>query len=237
MLIWFSCFRFFTTLWTTAHQVPLSMGFSRQEYWSGFPCPPPGDLPNPGIEHASPALQVDSLPLNHQGSPRGPSRECQASGTSRLPGSAADQKGHHAKRCRCHRAGVRSTCSSSCLLLWLLHRSWGGSTTCPHSQLNPVPQTQATRTWGSKNVETWLPPSEPHSSTPPMVQKPCMRRWGHHWTLESKKVIVLVSQSCRLFSTPWTAAYQAPPTMGFSRQEYWSGVPFPPPGFGCLPSG
>ena len=49
----------FITLWTVAHQAPLSMGFSRQEYWSGLPCPPPGDLPNPGIEPmslTSPAL-------------------------------------------------------------------------------------------------------------------------------------------------------------------------------------
>ena len=38
------------TLWTVAHQAPLCMGFSRQEYWSGLPCPPPGDLPNPGIQ-------------------------------------------------------------------------------------------------------------------------------------------------------------------------------------------
>ena len=47
------------TPWTVAHQAPLSMGFSRQEYWSGLPFPPPGDLPNPGIEPrppASPAL-------------------------------------------------------------------------------------------------------------------------------------------------------------------------------------
>ena len=57
------------TLWTVACQAPLSMGFSRQEYWSGVPCPPPGDLPNPGIEPQSPALQADSLPLSHQGSP------------------------------------------------------------------------------------------------------------------------------------------------------------------------
>ena len=47
----------------------LSMGFSRQEHWSGLLCPPPGDLPNPGIEPRSPALQVDSLPLSYQGSP------------------------------------------------------------------------------------------------------------------------------------------------------------------------
>ena len=45
------------------------MGFSRQEYWSGLPCPPPGDLPNPGMEPRSPALQEDSLPLSHQGTP------------------------------------------------------------------------------------------------------------------------------------------------------------------------
>ena len=49
------------TQWTVAHQVPLSMGFSRQEYWSGLQFPSPGDLPNPGIELRSPALQADSL--------------------------------------------------------------------------------------------------------------------------------------------------------------------------------
>ena len=44
-------------------------GFSRQEYWSGLPCPPPGDLPNPGIEPRSPTLQVDSLPTEPPGMP------------------------------------------------------------------------------------------------------------------------------------------------------------------------
>ena len=57
------------TPWTAAGQAPLSMGFSRQEYWSGFSCPPPGDLPNPGIKPASPALQVDSLPTGPHGKP------------------------------------------------------------------------------------------------------------------------------------------------------------------------
>ena len=50
------------TPWTVARQAPLSMGFSRQEYWSGLPFPSPGDLPDPGIEPRSPALQADSLP-------------------------------------------------------------------------------------------------------------------------------------------------------------------------------
>ena len=57
----------FATLWTVAHQAPLSMGFSRQEYWSGLPFPSPGDLPDPGIKPAFPALQVDSLPLVKNG--------------------------------------------------------------------------------------------------------------------------------------------------------------------------
>ena len=52
-----------------ACQAPLSMGYSRQEYWSGLSCPPPGDLPNPGIELRSPALQADSLPFEPQGKP------------------------------------------------------------------------------------------------------------------------------------------------------------------------
>ena len=55
------------TPWTAAHQAPLSMGFPRQEYWSGLPCPPPGDLPNPGIKARSPALQADSLPSEPPG--------------------------------------------------------------------------------------------------------------------------------------------------------------------------
>ena len=49
----FSHVQLFETLWTIAHQVPLSMRFSRQEYWSGLPCPPPGDLSRPGIESQS----------------------------------------------------------------------------------------------------------------------------------------------------------------------------------------
>ena len=55
--------RLFATLWTVAHQAPPSMGFSRQEYWSGLPFPSPGDLPNPGIEPQSPTLQADALTL------------------------------------------------------------------------------------------------------------------------------------------------------------------------------
>ena len=57
------------TSWTVACQAPLSLGFSRQEYWSGLPFPSPGDLPNPGIKPGSPALQADSLPTELGGKP------------------------------------------------------------------------------------------------------------------------------------------------------------------------
>ena len=60
----------FVTLWAVACQGPLSMGFSRKEYWSGLPCPPPGNLPNPGIEPRSPGLQVDSLPAEPPAKPK-----------------------------------------------------------------------------------------------------------------------------------------------------------------------
>ena len=65
----FSRVQHFETPWTGACQAPLSMGFSRQEYWNEFPCPAPGDIPNPGIKTKSPALQADSLPTKPTGKP------------------------------------------------------------------------------------------------------------------------------------------------------------------------
>ena len=57
------------TLWTAARQAPRSMGVSRQDYWSGLHCPPPGDLPSPGTEPRFLASQADSLPSEPQGKP------------------------------------------------------------------------------------------------------------------------------------------------------------------------
>ena len=62
-----SCVRLSVTPWTEADQAPLFMGFSRQEYWSGLPFPSPGDLPHPGIEPGSPALQAVALPSKPPG--------------------------------------------------------------------------------------------------------------------------------------------------------------------------
>ena len=61
--------RLFVSPWTAACQAPLSVGFSRQECWSGLPYPSPGDLPDPGIEPGSPTLQEDSLPSEPPGKP------------------------------------------------------------------------------------------------------------------------------------------------------------------------
>ena len=57
------------TLWTVARQAPLSMGFSRQEYWSGLPFPSSGDLPDPGIKPGAPTLQADALTSEPPGKP------------------------------------------------------------------------------------------------------------------------------------------------------------------------
>ena len=69
MLNHFSRVWLFMTLWTVAHQAPLPLRFSRQEYWSSLPYPPPGNPLYSGIEPGTPVLQVDSSPLSHQGSP------------------------------------------------------------------------------------------------------------------------------------------------------------------------
>ena len=64
-----SCVWLFATPWIVAYQAPQSMEFFRQDYWSGLPFPSPGNLPDPGIEPGSPALQVDALPSEPSGSP------------------------------------------------------------------------------------------------------------------------------------------------------------------------
>ena len=126
------------TLWTIACQALLSMGFSRQEYWSGLPFPSPGDLPDPVIEPRSPALQADSLPTELQWKP---------------------------------------TLLFTYLLFVFFHL-------CV-SSLNVV-----------------------------LITAIALR-------------CAQLLQLFRFFVTPWTIAHQAPLSMGFSRQEYLSGLPCP----------
>ena len=144
--LWFSHYvRLFETLWTVACQTPLSMGISRQEYWSGLPFPSPGDHPNPGIEPGSPALWADSrVPLSME--------------------SALSFRSQHI----CH-------------LLQL---------------------TQITLNY---YLNYYL-------KIPIIVLVMCV-------------CVCVLSRVC-LFVTPWTIALQALLSMEFSRQEYWSGLPF-----------
>ena len=77
----------FVTPWTVARQAPLSIGFSRQEYWTGLPFPSPGDLPNPGIEPTSPALEGGLFTTEPPGKPSQLSEQqftCKAVGTSAM---------------------------------------------------------------------------------------------------------------------------------------------------------
>ena len=142
--------------------------FSRQEYWSGLPCPPPGNLPNPGIEPRSPTLQTDSLPV-------------ELPGKVIIPAAAA--------------AGAAAKSLQSCLTL------------CDHIDGSP-----------------------PGSPVPGILQARTLE-WVAISFSNAWKWKVKVKSLSRgpLFATLWTAAYQVPPPMGFSRQEYWSGVPLPSP--------
>ena len=143
------------TPWTVTHQVPLSMGFPRQEYWSGLQFSSPGDLPDPG--HVGLLYYME-------------------------------------------------------ILYCLSHRGWPkADSNCPSQTQSTVSisDTRGSLTFSPPCVESWL------SATP--LIRTSQWKWNslsHVW----------------LFETPWTAACQAPPSMGFTRQEYWSGVPFSSPG-------
>ena len=129
-------------------------GFSRQEYYSGWPCPPPGDLPNPGIKPRSPTLLMNSSPSEPPGKPK----NTRVGSLSRLQGNFQIQ------------------------------------------ELN----------WVSCIAD----------------------RFFISWATREAYIYASVQSLSRvqLFATPWTAACQAPLSIGFSREEYWSGMPCPPPG-------
>ena len=97
--------RLFATPWTVAYQTALSVGFSRQEYWSGLPFPPPVDLPNPGIEPGSPALQTDALPSEPPGNGR---TEIKSEAT----GGTADPTVQYRRYSRSHRLRLKIICAT-----------------------------------------------------------------------------------------------------------------------------
>ena len=152
----------FVTPHTAAYQTPLFMGFSRQEYWSRLPCPPPQDLPNPKTEPRSPSLQKDSLPSEPPGKP--------------------------------YLVAAAKPLQLCPILCELIDGSPPGSSFPGILQARPL---------------EWVAIS-----------------FSNAWKW---KVKVKLFSRIRLFATPRSAAYQAPQSMGFSRQEYWIGWPLPSP--------
>ena len=152
--------------WTVAHQAPLSMGFSRREYWSGLPVPSLGDLPNSGIKSWSSALQADSFP------------------------SEPPRKHHSLLKCLFISYQTNSNLledrrGNSCIILSLVQ--------CLKLKL---------------------------------LHKECLSEL----TLLGEGVVIQSLSCVWLHATLWAAAHQAPLSMGFSRREYWSGLPCPPSG-------
>ena len=147
------------TPWTVAThplqpQATLSMGFSRQEHWSGFPFPSLGDLFDAGIEPGSSALEADSLPSEPPGKP------------------VRTLEWVDISSCR----GIFLTQGSNSHLQRLLHCGW------------------ILYRWATGEASV------------PVLSESEVKSFSH----------------VRLFATPWTVAYQAPPSMGFCRQECWS---------------
>ena len=144
------------------------MEFSRPEYWSGWSFPSPGDLPNPGIEPRSTALQAASLP-------------------TRL--SSCKLQSYFVIVSRIHSCHF-TTKVLCCVLSFIFEKCKLDQVTLRLRTLN------------------------------------CLQVLRLHIQIRSEVKVKSLSRA-RLLATPWTAAYRAPPSMGFSRQEYWSGLPLP----------
>ena len=150
----------FANPWTVVRPVPLSMGFPREEHWSGLPFPSLGNLPNPGIKPASPALQADSLPLSHREKPGlsiGKEFACGAGDLGSIPGSGRSPEG-----------GNGNPLQYSCLGTPMDRGTWrvtihgGHKESDTTERLTTSTQTQATKplpsSTESPDVSRWSPP-------------------------------------------------------------------------------
>ena len=175
---WLSHVWLFATPWTVACQVPLSVDFSRPEYWNEWPFPSPGDLPNTGIEPRSPASLADFLPVE----------------PSENSWTVFPREGRQAKWLK-----ITMLCYAKSL------------PSCP-TLCDPI----------DGSLPGFPVPGILQAKTLEWVASSFSNAWN--WKEKVKSL-----SRVRLLATPRTAAYQAPPSMGFSRQEYWSGVPLPSP--------
>ena len=198
-----------------ALQAPLSMGFSRQEYRSGLPLSSPGDLLNPMIEPACPTSNLHWQVARFCGKPA-----FTTSATWESPKSGNQTSDSNQPR----GPGENQT---------LLKLMWVSVFSNLRKLVTDAAAAAATKLLQS--CPTLCDPidgSPPESSVPGILQARTLEwvaiSFSNAWKW---KVKVKLLSHVWLFATAWTAAYQAPPSMGFSRQEYWSGVPLPSPGF------
>ena len=178
------------------------MELSRPEYWSGQPFPPPGDLPNPGIEPRSPTLQAFSLPAEPKRKPKNTG----VRSLSLLQGIYMTQESNQGfLHCR--------------QILYQLSYQ-GSSRLCEETKITTgyVRLPRICLFWLNVKI------SQLHTSK---VNIHTLH--GQMLTLMCLLCSHLLSRVW-FFETPWTVTQQAPLSMGFSRQEYWSGLPFPTPG-------
>ena len=200
---------------TVACQAPLSMGIllGRMLEWVAMPSsrgslPPPGDLPNPGIEPRCPTLHVDSLLSEPPGKPKN-------TGVGSLS--------------LLQRIFLTQELNQSLLhCVWILYQlSYQGS---------PCYMGHAAAA-AAKSLQSCLTLCDPIDGSPPGSSVPgILQARTLEWVAMSFsnawkwRVKVKSLSRVRILATPWSAAYQAPPPVGFSRQEYWSGSPLPSPG-------
>ena len=193
--------RLFVTPWTVAYQAPPSMGFSRQEYWSGWPFPSPGDLAGdlgsiPGLGRSS--GEGNSYPLQYSSI-----RAWRIRWTTQSTGS---QRTQH-----------------DSVIFTVTLNGWDWEGAYYYSMLLSC----------FSRVRLCCDPMDcslPGFSVHGILQARTLE-WGAISFSNAWKWKVKVKSLSRvwLLATPWTSAYQAPPSMGFSGQQYWSGVPLPSP--------
>ena len=146
---WLSCVQLFATPWTVAHQAPLSMGFSGQEYWSGLPFLSPGNLPDPGTEPRSPTLQAGALTSEPPGKPCQKKRVSLISQTSCSPNTYGAQEMMDCEDQRCTKQGLpweRICCpppgTRGSFRVCLSYRELSCPKSCPFLRGSPPPGTE-----------------------------------------------------------------------------------------------
>ena len=213
----------FVTPWTAAHQSPLYVEFSKQEYWSGLPFPPPGDFPNPGIEPVSPASPAlagrlfiiiwDALKSTYS--------------------VKTNKKLASRNKSNFQLKNIREIIVYVCVFNTRVFHTAGR---CFTTWADREAQIKAAAAAAAKSLQSCLTLHNPVDGSPqgspvPGILQARTLELGaisisNAW--KGKGKVKSLSRG-QLFVTPWTVVYHAPPYMGFSRQEYWSGFPYPSP--------